>query len=101
MSTFRRACIILVAVLAAWIMAAPTAQADSDSQRLRQHIDLPDGFQPEGIAIGDKPVAYLGSLADGDIYASLLSPPDLASWRQSRPMMSAPSVWKSCRSRVR
>ena len=32
-------------------------------------IHLPRGFQPEGITIGRKPVAYLGSLADGDIYA--------------------------------
>src|SRR3712207_3793595 len=31
-------------------------------------IELPDGFQPEGIAIGDGPNAWLGSLADGDIY---------------------------------
>lgn len=31
-------------------------------------IDLPAGFQPEGIAIGPGPVAYLGSLADGSIY---------------------------------
>ncbi|MDT0187946.1 hypothetical protein Q9S36_47945 [Microbacterium sp. ARD31] len=31
-------------------------------------IDLPDGFQPEGIAIGDGPTAWLGSLADGDVY---------------------------------
>src|SRR5690349_24263562 len=28
---------------------------------------LPDGFRPEGIAIGRRPVAYFGSLADGDI----------------------------------
>ncbi len=33
-------------------------------------IALPDGFLPEGIAIGKKPVAYLGSRADGDIYAA-------------------------------
>lgn len=31
-------------------------------------IALPDGFQPEGIAIGDGPTAWLGSLADGDVY---------------------------------
>jgi sugar lactone lactonase YvrE len=31
-------------------------------------IELPDGFQPEGIAIGDGPTAWLGSLADGDVY---------------------------------
>ena len=35
----------------------------------RHHrIALPNGFAPEGIAIRDAPVAYLGSLADGDIY---------------------------------
>lgn len=33
-------------------------------------IALPDGFLPEGIAIGNSPVAYLGSRADGDIYAA-------------------------------
>lgn len=35
-------------------------------------IDLPDGFQPEGITIGGAPVAYLGSLADGSIYRANL-----------------------------
>ena len=30
------------------------------------------GFQPEGIAIGKGPYAYLGSLADGDIYRANL-----------------------------
>lgn len=31
-------------------------------------IGLPDGFQPEGIAIGTSGTAYVGSLADGDVY---------------------------------
>lgn len=31
-------------------------------------IGLPDGFQPEGIAIGTGGTAYVGSLADGDVY---------------------------------
>jgi sugar lactone lactonase YvrE len=31
-------------------------------------IALPDGFQPEGITIGPGGVAYVGSLADGDVY---------------------------------
>jgi sugar lactone lactonase YvrE len=35
---------------------------------LPARIDLPDGFQPEGIAIGPGATAWLGSLADGDIY---------------------------------
>jgi sugar lactone lactonase YvrE len=33
------------------------------------HLNLPNGFQPEGIATGSHDTAYLGSLADGDIYA--------------------------------
>nr|WP_245839447.1 SMP-30/gluconolactonase/LRE family protein [Nocardia donostiensis] len=45
-------------------------------------IDLPAGFRPEGIEIGLRPVAYLGSAADGSIYradlvtgqGSILSP---------------------------
>ena len=31
-------------------------------------IQLPNGFQPEGIAIGKAPYAYFGSRVDGDIY---------------------------------
>lgn len=31
-------------------------------------FDLPDGWQPEGIAIGPGPVGYFGSRADGSIY---------------------------------
>ncbi|GAB7107274.1 hypothetical protein JCM4814A_55880 [Streptomyces phaeofaciens JCM 4814] len=31
-------------------------------------IALPDGFRPEGIAVGRGPYAYLGSLGDGSIY---------------------------------
>jgi sugar lactone lactonase YvrE len=31
-------------------------------------IALPDGFLPEGIAIGGEPTAWFGSRADGDIY---------------------------------
>src|SRR5262245_25753245 len=31
-------------------------------------IALPDGFLPEGVAIGALPFAFFGSRADGDIY---------------------------------
>ena len=44
---------------------ASTAQAKPFPDR----IELPNGFQPEGITIGRGATAYLGSLADGDIYA--------------------------------
>jgi len=42
-----------------------TAQA----QPFPDRIELPNGFQPEGITIGRHATAYLGSLANGDIYA--------------------------------
>ncbi|HKE75623.1 MAG TPA: hypothetical protein VKB57_18525 [Acidimicrobiales bacterium] len=35
-------------------------------------IDLPDGFGPEGIAIGGAPFAYFGSTVDGDIFRANL-----------------------------
>jgi sugar lactone lactonase YvrE len=35
-------------------------------------IALPNGFRPEGIAIGTLPFAFFGSLADGDIYRANL-----------------------------
>lgn len=53
-------------VLAALLVLSPAVAAASPS--LPATIDLPPGFRPEGIAIGGGPVAYLGSLADGDIY---------------------------------
>ena len=36
-------------------------------------IALPTGFQPEGITLGNGPTAYVGSLADGSIYAADLT----------------------------
>jgi hypothetical protein len=36
-------------------------------------IALPPGFQPEGITLGNGPTAYVGSLADGSIYAADLT----------------------------
>ena len=58
-------------VPAAQAAAAPAA---ADAHQASQHstyptsFPLPDGWRPEGIAIGPGPYAYLGSLADGDIY---------------------------------
>ena len=36
-------------------------------------IALPDGFAPEGIAIGNRPLAWFGSLVDGSIYRANLA----------------------------
>lgn len=70
MRFIRRASIIVLASLAVGVFALPTAQASQTEERVLNRIELPDGFRPEGIAIGSAPVAYLGSLADGDIYAA-------------------------------
>jgi len=48
---------------------AGTAEARPGHDNRPDEIALPDGFQPEGITIGKAPYAFLGSLADGDIYA--------------------------------
>jgi streptogramin lyase len=58
----------LLAVSAA--NAASAAEAAPGGGAVEDLIALPDGFQPEGIAIGPRGTAYLGSLADGDIYAA-------------------------------
>jgi streptogramin lyase len=42
--------------------------ASASAGRFADELALPDGFQPEGIAIGAWPVAYFGSRADGRIY---------------------------------
>jgi sugar lactone lactonase YvrE len=54
----------LTVTLAGPVEAAPHHRADLPSR-----IELPDGFQPEGITVGRGGVAYLGSRTDGDIYA--------------------------------
>lgn len=63
-----------LALLAAACLAFPTAMstASAHSSSFPDRIELPDGFQPEGIAIGRGPTAWFGSLANGDIYAANL-----------------------------
>ncbi|MET0998888.1 MAG: superoxide dismutase [Marmoricola sp.] len=59
---------LLTVLLVAGLTAAAPPGASATRTPGPQRINLPDGFQPEGIAIGRRPVAYLGSLAGGDIY---------------------------------
>ncbi|MEU8817886.1 superoxide dismutase [Actinoplanes sp. NPDC048796] len=56
-----------MATVLAVVGAASPAAAHSPA-RGPSVLALPDGFQPEGIAIGHQPYAYFGSRADGDIY---------------------------------
>ncbi len=64
-----------VALAAAALTSTLVAPASASPRHGHDRADLPDrialpvGFQPEGIATGRGPIAYLGSLADGDIYA--------------------------------
>jgi sugar lactone lactonase YvrE len=60
----RKLVLALAAVLATAVLAPPPAAAKAFPDRL----ELPDGFMPEGIAIGPGPTAWFGSRADGDIY---------------------------------
>ncbi len=70
----RSLAVAVLAALAVTAGAAPVQAAPSARPHLRTTIDLPAGFQPEGIAIGRAPYAYFGSRVDGDIYrASLIT----------------------------
>jgi sugar lactone lactonase YvrE len=67
--------IVVTALLVAGLAGPATAAPGSVSAGRASYpgrIDLPDGFRPEGIATGRGHTAYVGSLADGDIYAANL-----------------------------
>ena len=59
---------LLVVGSAGVATAAPAAPPGGGA--VEDVIALPNAFQPEGIAIDSRGVAYFGSLADGDIYAA-------------------------------
>jgi sugar lactone lactonase YvrE len=70
-SILRLAFVVLLSVALSGALVT-TAQAKPSPDKVKpfpDRIELPDGFQPEGITIGPGATAYLGSLADGDIYA--------------------------------
>jgi hypothetical protein len=61
----RRATVLAAAVLAALLVALPAVAGAPAASR---SLPLPDGFYPEGIAIGTGNEFYVGSLLDGAIY---------------------------------
>jgi sugar lactone lactonase YvrE len=64
---------VLVAAAGLTVPAgSPSSAVAARRPPLPQHINLPDGFRPEGIATRRGPTAYLGSLANGNIYAANL-----------------------------
>ncbi|WP_033340104.1 SMP-30/gluconolactonase/LRE family protein [Catenuloplanes japonicus] len=69
----RRTVLSIAAAVPVAALAAPgTAQAAGYAGAGVTTIDLPAGWQPEGIAIGSRPYAYFGSRADGAIYRASL-----------------------------
>lgn len=65
--------LLFAALLSAMLSFALVAPAEARPRHnYPDRIELPTGFQPEGITIGKAPVAYLGSRTDGDIIAANL-----------------------------
>ncbi|HEX6686919.1 MAG TPA: hypothetical protein VF062_29410, partial [Candidatus Limnocylindrales bacterium] len=60
------------AAVGSLLVAPERASAHGDGDPFPTTINLPNGFRPEGIAIGETPFAYFGSLADGSIYRANL-----------------------------
>ncbi len=58
----RRLVTAVAALLALLLLAAPVS-----AHQFPARIDLPDGWAPEGITVGNGTTAYVGSLADGAI----------------------------------
>ncbi|WP_405848789.1 superoxide dismutase [Streptomyces niveus] len=54
-------------------LGAGTATATAADRSWPTEFPLPNGFRPEGIAIGGGPYAYMGSLADGSVRRADLS----------------------------
>jgi len=64
---------VVAGVVAALLGPAGTATAHPRTTLFPATIPLPDGFQPEGIAIGSLPYAFFGSRATGAIYRASLA----------------------------
>jgi sugar lactone lactonase YvrE len=65
----RRTALAGVPAVLLGLTSASTATTADATVRFPARFELPDGFQPEGIAIA-RGRAYFGSRADGDIYAA-------------------------------
>ena len=69
-SILRLAFVVLLSVALSGISDYGRSEAVARAVKpFPDRIELPDGFQPEGITIGPGATAYVGSLATGAIYA--------------------------------
>ncbi len=62
----RKFAVTVVSLMCLFALAGPATAGGND--QFPPEIDLPDGFFPEGIAVGQGSMFYVGSLADGSIY---------------------------------
>ena len=60
---------IIVALPALTLILSLGVWTSATAQSFPETVPLPDGFQPEGITMGNGHTAYVGSLAGGAIYA--------------------------------
>lgn len=67
-STVSSAAAVLALTLLPGVSPTTAGAAPPGDRPFPARIELPDGFQPEGIALGPGPTAWFGSRADGDIY---------------------------------
>ncbi|MFI6036540.1 SMP-30/gluconolactonase/LRE family protein [Streptomyces sp. NPDC051315] len=75
-STTRRRLLTAAAALSGTALLGGTATAHAAGTHgaaWPTAFPLPYGFQPEGIAIGTRPFAYFGSLANGDVHRASLA----------------------------
>ncbi|MFG2131178.1 superoxide dismutase [Streptomyces sp. NPDC048751] len=68
----RRGLLTTTAALSTAALLGGTAHA-TERTAWPAAFPLPNGWQPEGIAIGSRPYAYFGSLAHGDLYRADLA----------------------------
>jgi sugar lactone lactonase YvrE len=62
----------VIAILVAVMLGAVTSSSAGAAPPFPERIDLPDGFRPEGIAIGRGHTVYVGSIPTGAIYRGSL-----------------------------
>jgi sugar lactone lactonase YvrE len=63
----RKLAVIIVSLMGL-VAGLPAGAGAGSSARFPSEINLPDGYFPEGIAVGRGSTFYVGSLADGSIY---------------------------------
>ena len=83
-SILRLAFVVLLSVALSGALTTAEAKPSPDKVKpFPDRIELPDGFQPEGITIGPGATAYVGSLATGAIYAVNLRTGELVGKRRT------------------